>query len=204
MKHNQVIANIHFKKWWQRYVRTWFDQAGRKNARQEKAAKTAPRPTAGLLKPIVKAPTKRYNTKARLGRGFTLEELKAAGISKKLAPTVGIAVDHRRKNRCTESLQENASRLKLYKSKLLVIPRKSKAKKGDATRAEVANVAQNTLKEIIPLPKLIKKEKARAPTAAEKASSPTTILRTAWANKHYAGKKERRALLKEQAAQQAK
>jgi hypothetical protein len=29
------------------------------------------------------------------GRGFTLEELKAAGISKKLAPTIGIAVDHR-------------------------------------------------------------------------------------------------------------
>merc|ERR1719465_253034 len=199
MKHNQVIANIHFKKWWQRYVRTWFDQAGRK-----KAAKTAPRPTAGLLKPIVKAPTKRYNTKNRLGRGFTIDELKAAGISKKLAPTVGIAVDHRRKNRCTESLQENAARLKLYKSKLLVIPRKSKAKKGDATRAEVANVAQNTLKEIIPLLKQQLKEKARAPTAAEKASSPTTITRTAWANKHYAGKKERRAQLKAEAAAQAK
>merc|ERR1719449_240104 len=177
MKHNQVVANIHFKKWWQRYVRTWFDQAGRKKsrriARQEKAAKTAPRPTAGLLKPIVKAPTKRYNTKARLGRGFTLEELKAAGITKKLAPTVGIAVDHRRKNRCTESLQENSNRLKLYKTKLMLIPRKSKAKKGDSTRAAVAAVPQNTHKEIIPVPKAQKKEKARAPTAEEKKSSPT-------------------------------
>ena len=28
-------------------------------------------------------------------------------------------VDHRRKNRCTESLQENAARLKLYKTKLM-------------------------------------------------------------------------------------
>ena len=113
-------------------------------------------------------------------------------------------MDHRRKNRCTESLQENAARLKLYKSKLLVIPRKSKAKKGDSTRAEVSAVPQNTLKEIIPLPKPALKEKARAITAAEKKSSPTKILRTAWANAHYAGKKERRQKLKAEAAAQAK
>merc|ERR1719482_687113 len=56
--------------------------------------------------------------------------------------------------------QENANRLKMYKSKLLVIPRKSKAKKGDATRAEVANVPQNTHKEIIPVPKVALREKA--------------------------------------------
>ena len=37
----------------------------------------------------------RYNFKTRLGRGFTLEELKSAGISKKMAPTIGIAVDRR-------------------------------------------------------------------------------------------------------------
>merc|ERR1719253_710888 len=87
--------------------------------------------------------TQRYNSKARLGRGFTLDELKAAGIAKKLAPTVGIAVDHRRKNRCTESLQENAARLKLYKSKLLVIPRRgvggaAEHAQGDHPRAEAA------------------------------------------------------------------
>eukprot|EP00408_Alexandrium_pacificum_P063248 CAMPEP_0171177832 /NCGR_PEP_ID=MMETSP0790-20130122/12441_1 /TAXON_ID=2925 /ORGANISM="Alexandrium catenella, Strain OF101" /LENGTH=39 /DNA_ID= /DNA_START= /DNA_END= /DNA_ORIENTATION= len=38
--------------------------------------------------------------KLRLGKGFTLAELKEAKIPKKLAPTIGIAVDHRRKNRC--------------------------------------------------------------------------------------------------------
>ena len=35
--------------------------------------------------------------KQRAGRGFTLEEVKAAGLSKKFARTIGIAVDHRRR-----------------------------------------------------------------------------------------------------------
>merc|ERR1719274_225329 len=122
--------------------------------------------------------TQRYNSKVRLGRGFTLDELKEAGISKPMAKTIGIAVDHRRKNRCAE-------RLKLYKTKLMILPRKSKAKKGDTTRAEAQNVPQNTHKEIIPLPKASLKEKARAITDEEKAFSAKTALRTAWANKHY-------------------
>merc|ERR1719439_247572 len=188
MKHNQVVANIHYKKWWQRYVRTWFDQAGRKQrrrkTRQEKASAVAPRPTGGKLKPMVHGMTQRYNSKVRLGRGFTLDELKEAGISKQLARTIGISVDHRRKNRCTESLQENVARLKLYKSKLMVLPRKSKAKKGDTTRAEAQNVPQNTLKEIIPLPK---------PSLEEKDFKAKDALRPAWANKHYDGRKRKRA-----------
>ncbi|XXG60279.1 hypothetical protein AAC387_Pa04g2227 [Persea americana] len=59
------------------------------------------------------------------GRGFSLEELKAAGIPKKLAPTIGIAVDHRRKNRSLEGLQANLQRLKTYKAKLVIFPRGS-------------------------------------------------------------------------------
>merc|ERR550514_1640156 len=198
MKHNQVVANIHYKKWWQRYVRTWFDQAGRKERRranrQKKAAAIAPRPPAGSLRPAVRCQTQRYNTKVRLGKGFSLEELKEAGIPKKLAKTIGVAVDHRRKNRSTEGLQENVARLKLYKSKLMVLPRKSKAKKGpipDTTRAEAQNVPQI-------------KEKARAITAEEKAFSAKDALRTAWANKHYDGRKRKRADEKEKAAAAAK
>ncbi|CAN1269095.1 60S ribosomal protein L13-1 [Linum perenne] len=64
--------------------------------------------------------------KLKAGRGFTLEELKAAGIPKKLAPTIGIAVDHRRKNRSLEGLQVNAQRLKTYKAKLVVFPRRAR------------------------------------------------------------------------------
>merc|ERR1719203_2216618 len=103
-------------------IKPWLDQAARKKrrslARKAKAAKIAPRPAAGLLRPVVHPPTQRYNMKLRLGKGFTLEELKEAKIPKKLAPTIGIAVDHRRRSKCAESLQANVSRLKLYKAKL--------------------------------------------------------------------------------------
>lgn len=60
--------------------------------------------------------------------------LQAAGINKKLALTIGIAVDYRRKNKSLESQQQNTQRLKEYKSKLILFPKKqSKPKKGDAT-----------------------------------------------------------------------
>lgn len=56
-----------------------------------------------------------------------------AGIPRKVAPTIGISVDHRRKNRSQESLQANVQRLKEYKSKLIIFPRKaSKPKQGDS------------------------------------------------------------------------
>lgn len=49
--------------------------------------------------------------------------LQAAGIPKKLAPTIGISVDHRRKNRSLEGLQANVQRLKTFKAKLVIFPR---------------------------------------------------------------------------------
>jgi large subunit ribosomal protein L13e len=52
----------------------------------------------------VHCPTIKYNAKVRLGRGFSLEELKGAGITAKFAPTIGIAVDLRRTNKSAESL----------------------------------------------------------------------------------------------------
>merc|ERR1712014_350835 len=139
--------------------------------RQKKAAKLAPRPAAGLLRPVVHPPTQRYNMKLRLGKGFTLDELREAKIAPKLARTTGIAVDHRRRNRCTESLQENVNRLKLYKSKLLIFPKKSGVKgvkQGDTPKSELQNVAQNTLKALIPIPKPDLTIEARAITKEEK------------------------------------
>ncbi|KAL5724106.1 hypothetical protein ACHQM5_007408 [Ranunculus cassubicifolius] len=92
VKHNNVVPNGHFKKHWQNYVKTWFNQPARKTrrraARQKKAVKIFPRPTAGPLRPVVHGQTQKYNMKLRAGRGFSLEELKAAGIPKKLAPTI--------------------------------------------------------------------------------------------------------------------
>ena len=52
--------------------------------------------------------------------------VQAAGIPKKLAPTIGISVDHRRRNRSLEGLQANVQRLKTYKAKLVVFPRRAR------------------------------------------------------------------------------
>ena len=77
---NKIIPNAHFRKHWQRRVKTWFNQPGQKKRRRvkrlRKAAAVAPRPAAGPLRPVVHCPTARYNIKTRLGRGFTLDELK--------------------------------------------------------------------------------------------------------------------------------
>jgi large subunit ribosomal protein L13e len=121
-------------------------------ARAEKAAKVFPRPTAGSLKPIVRGQTVKYNTKTRLGRGFTLEELKEAGIPLKFAPTIGIAVDHRRKNRSLEGLQANVNRLKAYRSNVVIFPRNAKKPKAFEASLEAAkNVAQLKAKAVMPV-----------------------------------------------------
>jgi large subunit ribosomal protein L13e len=58
----------------------------------------------------------------------------AAGINRDFARSIGISVDHRRKNKNIEGLQANVQRLKEYKSKLILFPRKmSKPKKGDSS-----------------------------------------------------------------------
>lgn len=137
LKHNNQLPNQHFRKDWQLRVKTWFNQPGRKvrrrKARAAKAERIAPRPVDGLLHPAVRCQTFKYNSKLRLGRGFTLEELALAGIRKKEARSIGIAVDYRRRNKSAESLELNAQRLKEYKTKLVIFPKKAnKPKKGDS------------------------------------------------------------------------
>ncbi|CAK9267072.1 unnamed protein product [Sphagnum jensenii] len=121
--------------------------------RQKKAVAVFPRPTAGPLRPVVHSQTLKYNSKIRSGQGFTLEELKAAGISKKLAPTIGIAVDHRRKNRCLESLEVNVAHLNTYREKLVVLSRRSRnSKLGDSSPEDLASVTQ-VLGSVLPIVK---------------------------------------------------
>ena len=149
VRHNNVIPNQHFHKDWARRVKTWFQQPIQKKIRaqkrKEKAARLAPRPASGPLRPMVHCQTQKYNTRVRAGRGFTLEELKEAGIPVKLARTIGISVDHRRSNKCVESLQLNAQRLKEYKSRLIVFPRKiNQPKNGDSSAEELASATQLT------------------------------------------------------------
>ncbi|KAL2215704.1 60S ribosomal protein L13 [Thermoascus aurantiacus ATCC 26904] len=145
IKHNNAIPRNHFHKDWQRRVRVHFDQPGRKHrrrqARLQKAAAVAPRPV-DKLRPVVRCPTLKYNRRVRAGRGFTLAELKEAGIPRKLAPTIGIAVDPRRINYSKESLAANVARLKEYKARLILFPRKSGQFKKLDSSAEEVNAAK--------------------------------------------------------------
>jgi large subunit ribosomal protein L13e len=59
--------------------------------------------------------------------GFTLAEIKAAGLGVQFARSIGISVDHRRRNRCQESLDLNKNRLQAYINKLVLYPRNSKS-----------------------------------------------------------------------------
>jgi len=127
VKHNNALVKNHFRKDWERHVKTWFSQPARKIKRklkrQARAAKIFPRPTE-LLRPLVHCQTNRYNTKIRLGRGFSLDELKEAKLDPVQAKSVGIAVDFRRKNRSLETKRTNVQRLQLYKAKVVVFPRR--------------------------------------------------------------------------------
>lgn len=46
------------------------------------------------------------------------------------AKAIGIPVDHRRKNRSEESLKINVERVKAYRERLVVMPRRNKKNKG--------------------------------------------------------------------------
>ncbi|KAL9602774.1 MAG: hypothetical protein Q9219_001617 [cf. Caloplaca sp. 3 TL-2023] len=110
----------------------------RRNARLQKAAAVAPRPV-DKLRPIVRCPSIKYNRRVRAGRGFSLAELKEAHIPRKLAPTIGISVDPRRANLSTESLAANVERLKAYRARLILFPRRAgQYKKPDSTKEEIA------------------------------------------------------------------
>ena len=163
VRHNNMLPNVHLGKDWQEKVKTWFNQPGRKHRRQlaraAKAAKVAPNPTH-TLKPIVRGQTNKYNNKIRLGRGFTKEEIKKAGIlSLRYARSIGIAVDIRRKDTSNESQTANVNRIKEYLAKMILYPRKKADKKAivkEATEEQLKAPEakeQNTCKCVIPLPK---------------------------------------------------
>ena len=64
--------------------------------------------------------------------------------------TIGIAIDYRRRNKSVESLQKNVQRLKEYKSKLILFPKKlTKPHKGDATKEEMDVATQVTVRTTI-------------------------------------------------------
>ncbi|GAA6048220.1 hypothetical protein NBRC10513_003816 [Rhodotorula toruloides] len=180
---SSVLHRNHFRKDWQSRVKTWFDQPGKKHsrrvARQEKAAKAGLRPTE-LLRPAVRPPTIRYNRKLRAGRGFTKAELKGAGIRAKEALSIGIPVDHRRRNRSEEGLKLNVERLEAYKARLVVFPKKAgKVKKGDTEGADKSTPAVKSAQAAFPIPAGMTAEQPRSITSEEKEFNAYAALRKA-------------------------
>jgi len=194
---NNVIPNGHFHKDWQRYVKGWFNQPMRKKRRHEervkKARRIAPRPL-GSLRPVVRCSSQRYNKKVRLGKGFSMEELKMAGINKRFARTIGISVDHRRKNRSLEALQQNVQRLKEYRSKLILFPlNRQKPRRGDSLATELKLAKQVRIEKAVPIKVSTKSEKPRAITEKESKFKAYTVLRQARAKQRLQGLREKKA-----------
>merc|ERR1712100_715784 len=124
VKHNNLLPNGHFKKFWQLRVRTWFAQAG---------------------------------------------------ISPAVAQTIGIAIDHRRKNKSDKSLKANAARLKLYKSKLVLFPKKAKHPKAGDASADAVKAAGQLQGEVLPISQPKKRTTHRAIKPEERATGKTGL-----------------------------
>mmetsp|Transcript_370 Transcript_370/g.234 ORF Transcript_370/g.234 Transcript_370/m.234 type:complete len:210 (+) Transcript_370:47-676(+) len=196
VKHNNIIPNIHCKKKWLASsrgpikVKLNLDQASKKKtrrlARAAKAAAIAPRPLQ-LLRPSVRCQTQKYSSKAKLGRGFTLAELKGAGLTAAYARTVGIAVDTRRSNRSMETLNLNIARLNEYKSKLVVFPkRRGSVKAGDSSKEETGAATQFA-GAILPLEKKADEIVMEEVTDEMKATKAFTTMRVARKETRVAG-----------------
>jgi large subunit ribosomal protein L13e len=193
MRHNNVLPNGHFRKHWQVRVKTWLDQAGakkrRRNARIQKAQVAAPMPT-DKLRPAVRCPTVKYNTRLRSGRGFTFEEVKAAGITRAYARSIGIAIDHRRRNKSEESLELNKQRLLSYLARLVVVPKKS---------TQTGEAKQVSLAKFLPIVNDKTVEPARKISEAEKKGEAYQTLAKAWNVERYHGIRAKRAAEKAEA-----
>lgn len=191
VKHNNIIPNLHHKKKWcassrgPLKVKVNLNQAMKKKTRRlkraAKAAAIAPRPLQ-KLRPIVQCPTQKYSSKARLGRGFTIDELKEAGLTARFARTIGIAVDTRRSNRCVESLNKNAERLREYKSKLILFPKKGSGGDSEAWADSSAEDCENATQlsgSVMPIPYPEKKLEIAEITEEMKKTSAFTTMRLA-------------------------
>jgi len=115
-----------------------------------------------------------------------------------MAPTIGIAVDHRRVNLSEESLAINVERLKAYRSRVVVFPKKGK-------KPAVPENASATIAAAVPLPAI-----AAAVTEIKKSDMPKSDgsafakLRKARSDARLVGVREKRAKEKAEAEQSKK
>merc|ERR1712055_645219 len=134
MKHNNALISNHFNKNSMKY-KVWFKQPAqklkRKQVRAQKASKSFPMPIKKFA-PIIRQSTQLHNYKQRLGRGFTEQEIKGAGLEFKYALAVGIKFDRRRKDRNMETFNQNVQRLQEYMTNIKVYKNRKEAREDDA------------------------------------------------------------------------
>ncbi|KRH94129.1 60S Ribosomal protein L13 [Pseudoloma neurophilia] len=135
MKHNNALTSNHFNKNSMKY-KMWFNQPAQKQKRKiirdKKAKAQFPMPLQKLA-PVIRQPTQRHNHKLRLGRGFTEEEIKGAGLEFKYALAIGIKFDKRRKDRNMETFDRNVNRIKEYVAGVKVYKNRKEAREDQAT-----------------------------------------------------------------------
>jgi large subunit ribosomal protein L13e len=185
------------KHWVTHKVKCFFNVNGHKTVRaqkrQERAAARSPAPL-DLLRPTVKACTRRYASKIRFGRGFSLAEVRAAGLTPAFARTVGISVDHRRHG-SNQMEEANIQRLTTYKANLVLFPRvEGKAKKGEINDSTTRlDTPQNTVGGVLPLPAVKPRVGLAALTKDLKSKKVYRAIREARVNRKYEGKRVKRA-----------
>jgi large subunit ribosomal protein L13e len=200
VKHNTMIFDNHLRKDWQTNVKTWFNQPAKKNARmaarKRRMAATYPRPLDSL-RPVVRCPTLRYKNRLRLGRGFTLEELREVKLNPIAAKQIGICFDHRRANKTVEEKQMNVERLKKYLAKLVLFPRGKVPKKGvlvDSSKEAIdalKNVKQVKLSKVFGVPCVEKRLKPTTVTEEMKKGRQYLKTKLERVNKKWAGRREK-------------
>lgn len=185
------------KHWITQKVKCFFNVNGHKtvraNKRAERAAARSPAPL-DLLRPTAKCCTRRYASKVRFGRGFSLEEIRAAGLTPAFARTVGIAVDHRRHG-SNQMEEANIQRLTTYKANLVLFPRvEGKAKKGEiADSTTRLDTPQNDVGRVLPLPPVKVRVGLAALTKDLKSKKVYRSIRQARIDRKYEGKRVKRA-----------
>ena len=139
---------------------------------------------------------------------FSLQE---AGIPRAFAPTIGISVDPRRANLSMESLAENVARLKAYRERIILFPRRTgQYKKLDSTKDEIAKHENGDIKvsrkahHVMPI---LNKGKLEAVTEVKRSEMPEPIeggayrkLREARSEARLVGVREKRAKAKAEEA----
>ena len=146
------------------------------------------------LRPAVRCPTVRYNRKLRAGKGFSLAELKQAGIRRKEALSIGIPVDHRRRNLSEEGLKLNVDRLQAYKARLIVFPRNAKKPAKTDSKDLNASITRD-VQSALPIPGVVP-EGPRKITQEEREGNAYHKIRVERANARHAGARKARAAKK--------